>query len=99
MAFFDCQSGGTAELVTLTNSSVTSNSYTATFDLSSYDISGKTINDFTFGIKQCLSSSSSGHGTFYLDNPVLSGNSVSVNAHWSGGGNGAWSIVFVCFTQ
>lgn len=90
---------GTAELVTLTNTSVTSNNYIATFDLSSYDITGKTISDFTFGIKQCLTTSSSGNGTFYLDNPVLSGNSVSVNAHWSGGGNGAWSIVFVCFTQ
>lgn len=83
----------------MTNTLVRSNNYTATFDLSNYDISGKTISDFIFGIEQGCSESSSGHGAFYLDNPVLSGNSVSVNAHWSGGGSGAWSIVFVCFTQ
>lgn len=83
----------------MTNTSVTSNNYTATFDLSNYDISEKTISDFTFGIKQCATTSSSGNGSFYLENPVLSGNNVSVNARWSGGGSGAWSIVFVCFTQ
>ena len=91
--------GGTAELVTLT-SNVTGTGITVSFDLSSYDISGKTIDDFVFGIVSARNNWS-GTGSWYIYNKTLSGNTVSCAFTYDGGGGASYNFatVQVTFTQ